>query len=90
MSQEVYFDGGQDVPSRKVSALQKKTECDSSSRLLINRDSSASQTGSYLRNSPRESLTILLEVMSELVCTMFAQTELIDVHMKVKPSIRSV
>ena len=70
--------------------LQKKTQCDSCSRLLINRDSSASQTGSYLQNISRGGLTNPSEEMSEFVCTIFAQTELIDGHMKGKPSVRSV
>ena len=73
-----------------VRTLPKKTECDSYSRLLINCDSSASQTGSYLQNLSRGGLTNPSEEMSESVCTIFAQTELIDGHMKGKPSVRSV
>ena len=63
-----------------VRTLQKKIGCDSRSRLQINSDTSAPQTQLYLQNPPRGGLMNPSEEMSELVCTNFAQTELMDGH----------
>ena len=71
--------------------LQKKHKCEACSSLMIATNKNpTSEKGTYLQTLSRGGLTNPSEEFSEFVCTLFAQTEMIDKQLGGQQSVRKI